>query len=120
MTDAAPTEETLRRLLDTAAPRPWQWLDSGGGETYDELQDGAGEQIATGFRDDLGLDGHPGRMTDGRLCAAAVNALPALLDVVAAARNMRGHIEGGMEDGSHLPGDLCFRQLQVALAELDR
>ena len=83
--------ERLRALLVLAAPRPWEWLDSGGDpDEQDELQGSDGEMIASGFRDDLGCflpDGDEA-MTDGRLCAAAVNALPALLDVAEAARGM--------------------------------
>jgi len=75
------TVERLRALLAGASEAPWQWLDSGG-ETleYDELQDGRGEMVAAGFRDDLGdRDGYVA-LTDGRLCAETRNALPALLD----------------------------------------
>jgi hypothetical protein len=80
----------LRELLAGASAAPWQWLDSEGDLAEgDELQDGGGEMVATGFRDDLG-DNFAGQggtaLTDGRLCAVARNALPALLDELDALR----------------------------------
>jgi len=76
----------LRALLAGASPAPWEWLDGGNGEEGDELQDGQGEQVASGFRDDINLDAPrgaappPGHITDGRLCAAMRNEIEALLD----------------------------------------
>jgi hypothetical protein len=68
--------EEGKRLLAEASAAPWDWLDSGGEPEGDELQDGRGEMIATGFRDDYGLT------TDGRLAAWLRNAAP---DLIAAA-----------------------------------
>lgn len=61
----------LRELSEKATPGPWQWLD-GDGESPDELQDGHGEQIATGFREDIVIDGKP-LTRDGTFAAACVN-----------------------------------------------
>lgn len=82
-----------RALLDGASPAPWQWLNSGGEpDECDELQDGNGEMVASGFRDDLG-DNFAGQggtaLTDGRLCAAARNAMPTLLDAAEAVAEFR-------------------------------
>lgn len=77
--------DELERLLAEARPGPWEWLDSEGTaaeDDSDELQDGYGETVATGFSDDIVLDGKR-LTTDGRLCAALRNAAPAL---IAAAR----------------------------------
>jgi hypothetical protein len=82
VTSAVPDLDALERLLAGATDAPWQWLDSGGdpGE-YDELQDGNGEMVASGFRDDINLrePGTPGQITDGRLCAEMRNNLSALI-----------------------------------------
>lgn len=75
---SAPPLDLLERLLAVATPGPWEWLD-GDFENPDELQDGHGEMVATGFRDQFLRDS----VTDGRLCAAARNALP---ELIAAAR----------------------------------
>lgn len=76
------TIDRLRELEAAATPGPWQWLDSGGDpDEDDELQDGRGEMVASGFRDDILPE-----ITDGRLCAEARNHLSALLDVAEAAR----------------------------------
>jgi hypothetical protein len=78
--------EELRRLLADARPAPWAWLDSEGSaaeDDYDELQDGNGEMVATGFSDDIRIKGEPseanGLTTDGRLCAFLRNMAPRLL-----------------------------------------
>jgi hypothetical protein len=90
-----PDLEALRRLLEGASAAPWEWLGSDGevdedGNRLEELQDGHGEMVASGFRDDINLYGPgPGTTTDGRLCAAMRNALPALLDELDAAREAR-------------------------------
>jgi len=42
----------------------------------------------------------------------------ALLAVVDAAANLDAHILGGLESRTHLPGDLCVRQLRAALDAL--
>jgi len=68
--------DALEALLAGATDAPWQWLDSGGDvDEYDELQDGRGEMVASGFRDDVLRS----TVTDGRLCAALRNAAPDLL-----------------------------------------
>jgi hypothetical protein len=51
--------------------------------------------------------------------AASRNALPALIAVARAAANLSDHILGGMESRTHLPGDLCARQLESALRALE-
>lgn len=89
----------LRGLLAGASEAPWQWLDSGGEpDQHDELQDGRGEMVASGFRDDLlsfpgVLDGREA-LTDGRLCAEARNALPALLAVAEALQAATFMVDG--------------------------
>jgi hypothetical protein len=73
-----PDIATLRRLLEGTSEAPWEWLDGDDSDPEnpgDELQDGRGEMVATGFRDQYLRD----KVTDGRLAAAARNALPALL-----------------------------------------
>ncbi|HYI66361.1 MAG TPA: hypothetical protein VEW95_05520 [Candidatus Limnocylindrales bacterium] len=81
-TDLSEAEKEIRQLLGGARPAPWQWLDSEGSaaeDDYDELQDGHGEMVASGFSDDVVLDGSR-LTTDGRLCAAMRNAMPAILE----------------------------------------
>lgn len=120
-TGRRPRMAELRRLEAAATPGPWQWLDSGGDPGgFDELQDGHGEQIATGFRDDINLDGPPpGHMTDGRLCAAMRNALPDLLAVAEQARLVsQWHDSIGSGPIEELNAELGA--LRAALAGLDR
>lgn len=69
--------EDLRTLSDDASAGPWQWLD-GGGEHQDELQDGHGEMVASGFREDIVMDGKP-LNRDGSFAAAAANYVRAAL-----------------------------------------
>jgi len=66
----------LRALSEASAPGPWQWLD--GEDEGDELQDGHGEMVATGFRENLVLNGKPINR-DGSFAAAAVNYVRAAL-----------------------------------------
>jgi len=118
------SDTDLRALAEAASPGPWQWLDSGGEPDGDELQDGNGEMVATGFRDDLLPD-----VTDGRFCAAARNALPALLDritaleeVAAAARFMSDLVDevyGTDNDPSEMPEEAEFRRHRAVIAKLD-
>jgi len=100
----------LRALLAGASPAPWEWLDGGNGEEGDELQDGQGEQVASGFRDDINLDAPrgaappPGHITDGRLCAAMRNEIEALLDERDAAIRRAASLDAArlaMEDRYH-------------------
>ena len=64
----------LRRLLDAATPRPWSTV-SGAGNVWHFPEDGAPTVVA-------GHQRAP-RVPDAILIAAAVNALPALLDAAA-------------------------------------
>jgi hypothetical protein len=124
--------DRLEELLAGATDAPWQWLDSGHdpGE-YDELQDGHGEMVAGGFRDDINLDGPPpGETTDGRLCAALRNAAPALiaaarepLDVERLAKAARDaekycrlFIEGTFERRHEARARMALDDLRAALA----
>lgn len=89
-------EMDLRTLSDAASPGPWQWLD-GDGESYDELQDGRGEQIATGFREDTVLDGQPINR-DGSFAAAAANYVRAAIATArATAPDLRAALEAVIE-----------------------
>jgi hypothetical protein len=104
--------ERLRALLGARhGPLPWEWLDSGGEPEGDELQGADGEMVANNFRDDIG---GPDPMVDGKLAAAAVNALPALLDVAEAAREFLSFVrdvkKGGVE---------AERVLRAAIARLE-
>ena len=77
MPDLTPeTVAELRRLLDAATPGPWMVGDEGDGVAVivDEGDEFSSIQIAADLHQ--GDDG----LTDARLIAAAVNALPALLD----------------------------------------
>lgn len=114
------TIDRLRELERAATEGPWRWLD-GNGDDDDEIQDGRGEMVATGFRDDLLPD-----ITDGRLCAAARNALPALLDVAEAARALCRINEGDTmccEQSIHTRGadhhNCQWHDLAAALARLE-
>ncbi len=94
------TDDTLTRLRDiekAASPAPWQWLESahdGDENDGDELQDGHGEMVATGFREDIVFDGK--RLNrDGTLAAIARNTFPETLALVEAAEKWRTHqVEG--------------------------
>ena len=77
MPDLTPeTVAELRRLLDAATPGPWMVGDEGDDVAVivDEGDEFSSIQIAADLHQ--GDDG----LTDARLIAAAVNALPALLD----------------------------------------
>ena len=88
----------LRRLLEEATPRPWHAWDRGiGYEVHTEVEHNPirCDPLNSGFRETFGGP-------DARLIAAAVNALPALLDAAAerdalAAAWDEGH-QAGHED----------------------
>jgi hypothetical protein len=66
------------------------------------------------------LDGDQRPPTDiDYIAAASPETVLALIAVARAAENLRAHILGGLESQTHLPGDLCVKQLDAALAALE-
>jgi hypothetical protein len=93
--------ERLRALLAEATPGPWAWTETGG--PFALVMGPDGDELVH-VRMNLGLGSNPDR--DAALIAAAVNALPALLDVAEAARDYLAH-------------DRDTNALAAALARLD-
>ena len=137
-----PDVAELRRLLDEATPRPWHAWDRGiGFEVHTEAEHNPirCDPLNSGFRETF-------CGPDARLIAAAVNALPTLLDRLAhmteARDNARAEVERltakvervraladewtyngefGWDNGSHAYGTDCVVQaLDYAAAKLRR
>ena len=120
----------LRRLLDAATPGPWR----------DEMMQGQGLTLTAIIAgkpnpDDLRVIGSMLAHNDARAIVAAVNALPALLDVAAERDALAAGVERvraladewtyngefGWDDGSHAYGPDCEGQaLDYAAAKLRR
>ena len=141
MTAPTPDLAELRRLLDVNRERdfhalPWHAWDRGigyelhvGATCRDEMEPrGYCEEVNNGFRKTFGAP-------EAELIAAAVNALPALLDAAAERDALAAKVERiraladewtyngefGWDDGSHAYGPDCEGQaLDYAAAKLRR
>ena len=80
----------LRRLLDAATQRPWTTV-SGAGNVWHFPEEGTPTVVA-------GRQRAP-RVPDALLIAAAVNALPDLLDAAAEVERLTGQIEAAKRIG---------------------
>lgn len=86
MTHLPTVTAELRKLLEEATPGPWQtWDEPVPAELFAYVYGPDGDQLAV-VNVNLALDTDPA--ADAALIAAAVTSLPALLDVVEAAREM--------------------------------
>lgn len=85
----APTEAELRRLLAEATPGPWHAWRHGEHSLYKGpgVEAGAGTYICETATDGMGLGD-----ADAALIVAAVNALPSLLDRMAALEEANGRL----------------------------
>lgn len=117
----------LRRLLAEATDVPWRWVAIGPGEGDIALGgavDPEGEfhiltpSVCQSCRDHGGKCLAP-NSHDADLIEAAVNALPALLDVVDAARALRGFGVANRVGAKYAAKTAAFDVLDDAIERLD-
>ena len=104
--------EKLRAMLANATPVPWRVREdddpNGPIETYITGRTVSGLRVCS-----------PSEPDDAELIAAAINALPRLLDVVEAAERLRAANDGGiLEYMTSARPDIAYRDLLRAIDAL--
>lgn len=116
--------ETLRALLATATPGPWRWWTSNSHDRLSSDTTGKDGDVLHGvvYRD--GVTGIEASEKDKTLIVAAVNALPALLDVATQLGHTRAMIVALMKEKQIEPhtmeviGAKMLGDIDAALAKL--
>lgn len=91
-----PTPVDLRALLAAGTPGPWEVTTDDHGRKGVDV--GIWSDAASRYPVESLVIGNPNHAADAALIAAAVNALPALLDEIERGRELRGRVEAERDD----------------------